>query len=66
MKIILNGEQINLSGNMNIAALLAEYNLDRKKIAVEKNLEIVPQSSFEEAIINEGDNIEIIHFIGGG
>ncbi len=66
MKITLNGEEILLEGNLNISGLLEKYALDRRKIAVEKNLEIVPQSSFEETNINEGDNIEIIHFIGGG
>jgi thiamine biosynthesis protein ThiS len=66
MKIILNGEEILLEGQVNIAALLQKYSLDKRKIAVERNLEIVPQSSFEEVVVNDGDNIEIIHFIGGG
>lgn len=66
MKITLNGEEILLDGQVNIAALLQKYSLDRRKIAVERNLEIVPQSSFEEVVVNDGDNIEIIHFIGGG
>ena len=66
MKITLNGEEILLDGQVNIAALLQKYSLDKRKIAVERNLEIVPRSSFEEVVVNDGDNIEIIHFIGGG
>jgi thiamine biosynthesis protein ThiS len=66
MKITLNGEQIILDKQINISNLLDKYSLDKRKIAVEKNLEIVPQSSFEAVEVNEGDNIEIIHFIGGG
>jgi len=37
-----------------------------KKIAVERNLEVVPKSTYEDVILSEGDKIEIIHFIGGG
>lgn len=66
MKIILNGEEIILDKQLNISNLLDKYSLDRRKIAVERNMEIVSQSSFEEVFVNEGDNIEIIHFIGGG
>jgi len=66
MKITLNGEQIKLEQPLNISALLEKYSLDKRKIAVERNLEIVPRSGFDEVLLNEGDNIEIIHFIGGG
>ncbi len=66
MKITLNGEEVVLEKQMNVLNLLEKYSLDRRKIAVERNLEIVSQSSFEEVVINEGDSIEIIHFIGGG
>jgi thiazole synthase len=66
MKITLNGEEIQLDRQVNISKLLERFSLDKRKIAVERNLEIVPQSSFEEVEVNEGDNIEIIHFIGGG
>ena len=66
MKIILNGEHIILERAVNISNLLEKYSLDKRKIAVERNLEIVPRSNFEEVFVDEGDNIEIIHFIGGG
>lgn len=66
MKIILNGEEVKFEGGMNVSSLIERYSLDKRKIAVERNLEIVPRSSFEEVEINEGDRIEIIHFIGGG
>ncbi len=66
MKIILNGEEVLLEGKLNVASLIEKYSLDKRKIAVERNLEIVPRSSFEEVMVDEGDRIEIIHFIGGG
>jgi thiamine biosynthesis protein ThiS len=49
-----------------VAALVAALDLDARKIAVERNLEIVPRSVYEVTPLNEGDHIEIVHFIGGG
>lgn len=66
MKVTLNGEEINLNYDMTINQLVDSYKLDVKKIAVERNLEIVSQSEFKSTNIEDGDNIEIIHFIGGG
>jgi len=66
IKIILNGEEKTLSQKMTIADLIAEYGLDMKKIAIEKDLEIVSPESFAEIILDEGSRIEIVHFIGGG
>lgn len=66
IKIILNGEEKTLSQKMTIADLIAEYGLDMKKIAIEKDLEIVSPESFTEIILDEGSRIEIVHFIGGG
>jgi thiamine biosynthesis protein ThiS len=66
MKITLNGEDLVLERQINISALLEKFSLDKRKIAIERNLEIVPRSAFDDIEISEGDNIEIIHFIGGG
>lgn len=66
MKIFLNGEEVKLDSITTIEQLINKYKLDVRKVAVEKNLEIVPQSAFSETAVSEGDNIEIIHFIGGG
>lgn len=66
MKFFLNGEQIENAEQLTVEKLLSLYSLDKRKIAVEKNLEIVTRSKFPETLIDEGDRIEIIHFIGGG
>jgi len=66
MKIFLNGEEVKLESALSMSSLLEKYLLDKRKIAVERNFEIVPHSSFSEVVIEEGDRIEIIHFIGGG
>jgi thiamine biosynthesis protein ThiS len=66
IKIILNGEEKNLPQKMTIADLILYYQLDVKKIAIEKDLEIINPQKFSEVIIDEGSRIEIVHFIGGG
>ena len=66
MKLTLNGEIHNLPDDLTITGLIAHLGLSNKKIAVERNLEVVPKSTFGEVKLAEGDKLEIIHFIGGG
>ncbi len=66
IKITLNGEEQILSHKMTISDLINHFQLDEKKIAIEKDLEIVNASNFNEVYIDEGSRIEIVHFIGGG
>ena len=66
MKIFLNGEEKILATKMTVEELIAMLELDVKKIAVEKDLEIVNPDLFSATVIDEGSRIEIVHFIGGG
>lgn len=66
MKLTLNGEIHTLPDDLTITGLIAHLGLPNKKIAVERNLEVVPKSTFGEVKLAEGDKLEIIHFIGGG
>jgi len=66
MQISVNGEQRRFEGVGDIAALVAELGLDTRKVAVERNLEIVPRSAYGKTKLLDGDRIEIVHFIGGG
>lgn len=66
MQIILNGEPYTVFGTTSISSLLEKLELDVGKVAVERNLEILPHSLFGETQIAEGDQLEIVHFIGGG
>jgi len=67
MHLVINGEDHDdLPSPLSVAALLAHLKLPVKKIAVERNREIVSKSTFETAMLAEGDRLEIIHFIGGG
>lgn len=66
MKVQINGEERVVSGPMSVEALLGELGIDARKVAVERNLEIVPKSTYGQVAVGEGDRLEIVHFIGGG
>lgn len=66
IRIILNGTEQEISSGKSIKQLLEELGLDVKKIAIEKNYEIVVVDDFEKNILCDKDKIEIVHFIGGG
>lgn len=66
IQIELNGETRAISPGSTVTGLLAELGLDTRKVAVERNLEIVPKSLYAETALSEGDRIEIVHFVGGG
>lgn len=66
IKITLNGEEKILEKAITIAQLISDLDLDVKKIAVEKDLQIVNSTQFSEVILDEGSRVEIVHFIGGG
>ncbi len=66
MNLTLNGEPRAFDGVTDVAALVAALGLDVRKVAVERNLEIVPRSAYGKTPLADGDRIEIVHFIGGG
>ena len=66
MRLILNGEERGFEAARDIAGLIAHLGLDARKVAVERNLAIVPRSAWPVTPLAEGDRIEIVHFVGGG
>ncbi len=66
LTVTLNGEARQLDAPTSVRGLLESLGLDPAKIAVERNLEIVPRSSYGEVTVANGDRLEIVHFIGGG
>ena len=66
LKISLNGEPFEIVGPLTVNQLLTEIDLDPRGVAVEHNLEIVKRDSYDSLIITEGDQIEVVHFVGGG
>ncbi|PHS29297.1 MAG: thiamine biosynthesis protein ThiS [Robiginitomaculum sp.] len=66
MKITLNGEDHEVEEGTTITALLGALKIPLVKVAVERNLSIVSRSTFDQVILQKGDRIEIVRFIGGG
>ena len=64
--ITLNGEPRALPGPLTVAGLVQVLALDGRKIAVERNREIVPRGRYDATALGQGDQLEIVHFIGGG
>ena len=64
--LMVNGERRDLPANASVADLLAAIGLAARKVAVERNREIVPRSEYATTALAEGDALEIVHFIGGG
>lgn len=64
--VTLNGESRALNGPVTVSGLLATLGLETRKVAVERNEEIVPRSRYAETWLESGDALEIVHFIGGG
>ena len=66
LAITINGEARTIDTPVSVQQLLVSLGLEPAKIAVERNLEIVPRSRYGEIVVGAGDNLEIVHFIGGG
>lgn len=64
--VTVNGEPRQIQAGATIAAMLRELGLDPARVAVERNLAIVPRSTLGEAPVAAGDCFEIVHFVGGG
>ncbi len=66
MKITLNGESVDVPGPVSVTALLESLAIDARRVAVEHNLVILKRAAFDGTIVREGDNVEVVNFVGGG
>lgn len=64
--ITVNGKQIQLASEMSVADYLEQNNYQIKRIAVELNEEILPKYSYSDAMLKDGDRLEVVTFVGGG
>lgn len=64
--VTLNGDSRDLDTPISVDGLITLLGLDTRKVAVERNMEIVPRSTYAETWLADGDELEIVHFIGGG
>ena len=66
MRLTINGEERSFDAGLDIAGLVRTLGLDARKVAVERNLEIVPRSTYARVMLADGDRLEIVQFVGGG
>jgi thiazole synthase len=66
VSITVNGEHKRVSTGLSLAGLATELGLIPEKIAVERNMEVVPRSTLADVMVEDGDDLEIVHFVGGG
>ncbi|WP_333571093.1 sulfur carrier protein ThiS [Sphingomonas sp.] len=66
VSIRVNGEHKRITAGLTLAQLATELGLVPEKVAVERNLEVVPRSTLGDVIVEDGDELEIVHFVGGG
>ncbi len=66
VSITVNGEHKRVAAGLTLAQLAGELGLIPEKVAVERNMEVVPRSTLAEVVVDDGDDIEIVHFVGGG
>ena len=66
MTIKLNGDPHELQEPLSVSALLQQLEIDARRVAVELNLNVVKKAAYESSVINDGDEVEIVNFVGGG
>jgi thiamine biosynthesis protein ThiS len=66
LSITLNGEPYEIPERLSVSSLLARLGIDPRRVAVEHNLTVVKRAAFDETMIDDGDSVEIVNFVGGG
>ncbi|HET7606860.1 MAG TPA: sulfur carrier protein ThiS [Sphingomicrobium sp.] len=66
LSVRVNGEHRHVPGGTSVAEMVSLLGLDPLRVAVERNLEVIPRSTLCEVRVEDGDDYEIVHFVGGG
>jgi thiamine biosynthesis protein ThiS len=64
--IRLNGDPFDLAEPVSVSALLEQLEIDARRVAVERNQFVVKRAAYDSTVVAEGDEIEIVNFVGGG
>jgi thiamine biosynthesis protein ThiS len=64
--LLLNGEAREVPEGLNVSSLLEWLKLPRDRVAVERNLEIIPRAHWDGTCLQAGDRLEVVHLVGGG
>ncbi len=66
MRVTINGDEATLESGQTLTDLLAARGTEPRRVAIEVNAELVLRADYDKTVINEGDRIEIVTFVGGG
>ena len=66
MRVQVNGEPREVASGSTVFALLCDLGLSERPVAVERNTAIVPRAQHAEVVLEEGDSLEVVQFVGGG
>lgn len=66
MRLVVNGEERQVAGSTTVKELLVSLGLGDTLVAVERNEEVVPRARHESTQLEDGDRVEVVHFVGGG
>lgn len=66
MQIKINGELLEIPEGWNVSALLEHLGMGGKRVAIERNLDILPRAEWNATAVQPNDSFEIVHFVGGG
>jgi len=66
MRLLINGKEQTFNEGLNLTELIEQLGMKSDRVAVELNREIVPRAQWAETKLNDGDRLEIVHFVGGG
>lgn len=66
LQLHINGEARDVPDGLDVPKLLVHLGLNPARVAIERNLEILPRSAWETTLLASGDRLEIVHFVGGG
>lgn len=64
--MIINGKEMNFDSGITVEQLLTELNLPKEKVVVEVNVEIIDITKYASTVLDKGDKVEIVRFVGGG
>ncbi|MGA2717644.1 MAG: sulfur carrier protein ThiS [Candidatus Acidiferrales bacterium] len=66
MTVVINGERAEIPDGLNVADLIEHLGMPLDRVALERNLDILPRSQWKETLVRPSDTFEIVHFVGGG
>jgi thiamine biosynthesis protein ThiS len=66
MTVTINGERTEIPDGLNVPALLEHLGIKSERVAIERNLDILPRARWQETLVQPNDAFEIVHFVGGG